>query len=202
MIEPDRTALLVVCPEVEPVVRHHRRRYDAAARVGVPAHVTVLYPFVAPAEVTRVVRERAAAVAAAAAPFDLVLRRTAWFDETVLYLAPEDSDPLVALTAAVTAAFSGNPPYENRHPGTVPHLTVARDQPYPVLREVEKAVLPVLPVHQHVAALELWTGPRPTTHGEARWRRLETFPFGDPGAPGSGRRSQRHGRPTHRESST
>lgn len=177
MTEPDRTALLVVCPAVEPVVRHHRRRYDAAARVGVPAHVTVLYPFVAPAEVTRVVRERAAAVAAATAPFDLVLRRTAWFDETVVYLAPEDPDPLVALTAAVTAAFPGHPPYQGRHPQTVPHLTVAHHQPRPVLREVERAVLPVLPVHQPVTAIELWTGPRPTTHGQARWRRLETFPL-------------------------
>jgi hypothetical protein len=43
-----RTALIVAVPEAEPLVREWRLRYDNAS-VGVPAHVTLLFPFI-PAE--------------------------------------------------------------------------------------------------------------------------------------------------------
>jgi hypothetical protein len=39
------TALLAVVPEAEPVVGHWRRCFDSFASAGVPAHVTVLVPF-------------------------------------------------------------------------------------------------------------------------------------------------------------
>ena len=43
------TALLVPVPAAEPSVGKHRARLDEAARDGVPAHITVLYPFLPPA---------------------------------------------------------------------------------------------------------------------------------------------------------
>jgi hypothetical protein len=43
------TALLVLVPAAEPAVGGHRARLDVAARDGVPAHITVLYPFLPPA---------------------------------------------------------------------------------------------------------------------------------------------------------
>jgi hypothetical protein len=42
---PTETAVIVAVPKAEPVVSEHRQQLDVA---GVPAHVTVLYPFVAP----------------------------------------------------------------------------------------------------------------------------------------------------------
>ena len=42
------SAVVVAVPEAEPAVAAHRRRLDRAAGWGVPAHVTVLYPFVPP----------------------------------------------------------------------------------------------------------------------------------------------------------
>ena len=53
--EPTETAVLALVPEVEPVVGEHRRRLDPTTAAGVPAHVTVIYPFVPPGKV--VVRE-------------------------------------------------------------------------------------------------------------------------------------------------
>src|SRR5580658_9294142 len=42
---PDwESALLVLVPAAEPAVGQHRARLDGAARDGVPAHITVLYP--------------------------------------------------------------------------------------------------------------------------------------------------------------
>jgi hypothetical protein len=40
------SAVLVPVPEAERVVSRYRARLDGAAALGVPAHVTVLYPFV------------------------------------------------------------------------------------------------------------------------------------------------------------
>ena len=42
------SALLVAVPAAEPAVAAHRSRLDTSAAVGVPAHITVLYPFLPP----------------------------------------------------------------------------------------------------------------------------------------------------------
>ena len=42
------SAVIVPVPEAEPVVGEFRASMDTAARWGVPAHVTVIYPFLAP----------------------------------------------------------------------------------------------------------------------------------------------------------
>lgn len=39
------SSLPLVVPEAERAVREHRAEFDLAARVGVPAHITVAYPF-------------------------------------------------------------------------------------------------------------------------------------------------------------
>jgi len=38
-------ALLVMCPVADPLVGRYRHLYDSAAHVGIPAHITVDYPF-------------------------------------------------------------------------------------------------------------------------------------------------------------
>jgi len=66
--EVTHSAVLVPVPEAERVVSHHRARLDAAAAAGVPAHVTVLYPFVPPSAITAgTVAALAQAVASVAA---------------------------------------------------------------------------------------------------------------------------------------
>jgi hypothetical protein len=40
------SALVVLVPAAEALVGVFRALYDPAVRVGVPAHITVLYPFV------------------------------------------------------------------------------------------------------------------------------------------------------------
>lgn len=46
---PTHTAVIAAIPAAEPAVGPHRAHLDRAARWGVPAHVTVLYPFLDPA---------------------------------------------------------------------------------------------------------------------------------------------------------
>src|ERR1700761_7063123 len=47
----EQSALLIRVPAAEPAVGAHRARLDASARDGVPAHLTVLYPFLPPAQI-------------------------------------------------------------------------------------------------------------------------------------------------------
>jgi hypothetical protein len=42
-VTPTQSAVLVPVPEAERAVSRHRARLDAAAALGVPAHVTVLW---------------------------------------------------------------------------------------------------------------------------------------------------------------
>jgi hypothetical protein len=48
---PTQTALIVPIPEAEEAVGPFRASLDRAASWGVPAHVTVLYPFLPPQQI-------------------------------------------------------------------------------------------------------------------------------------------------------
>lgn len=68
MPEPTQTAVIIPVGPAEAAVAAYRRRLDVAASWGVPAHVTVLYPFVPPADVDDDLINRLAAVFAATSP--------------------------------------------------------------------------------------------------------------------------------------
>ena len=102
-----QSAVLVPVPEAERVVSPHRARLDGAAALGVPAHVTVLFPFVPPTAITPDVVDTLAAAVASVSAFGCEFAVTSWFGDNVLYLAPWPDEPFRALTRAVCAAFPG-----------------------------------------------------------------------------------------------
>ena len=118
------TAFIVAVPEAEPLVADLRARFDPSAAEGVPAHVTVLVPFMAPDALTPAVLARARTLCAAEPAFDFRLTAVRRWP-TTCWLAPEPSAPFVALTRAMVDAFPGYPPYAGQHADIVPHLTVA-----------------------------------------------------------------------------
>ncbi len=65
------SALLLEVPAAEPAVGGARAHHDSSAPLGVPAHLTVLYPFVPQPTWDARALLRVAAVAAAAAPVEL-----------------------------------------------------------------------------------------------------------------------------------
>jgi 2'-5' RNA ligase len=156
------SAVLVPVPEAERVVGRHRARLDRAAVEGVPAHVTILYPFVAPPEITAATIEVLAAAVGSVSGFDCEFPRTAWFGEDVLWLAPVPDGPFRALTRAVTAAFPGYPPYGGSIANVVPHLTVGDGPAGGVadLQAAEADVLGALPVRAQISHAWLMTGAR------------------------------------------
>ena len=126
------SALLVPVPAAEPLVHAHRLTYDPVAAAGIPAHVTILYPFVPPDQLTPAVDTAVKDALDGFAVFDFALTRAERFDDGVLYLAPEPAGPFNALTAAIAARWPEHPPYGGVFDHVVPHLTVAIAEGAPV----------------------------------------------------------------------
>ncbi len=119
------SALAVLLPEAEALVGPFRSIYDPAARVGVPAHITVLYPFVPPAQIDPSIEKSLRTVLGSSAAFDVVLAEIREFSG-VLYLAPVPDVYFRKLTAAVYAQFPAYPPYAGAIADPTPHLTVGQ----------------------------------------------------------------------------
>ncbi|MCH8627424.1 2'-5' RNA ligase family protein [Arsenicicoccus piscis] len=103
------SALLLVVPEAEPIVHEHRAQFERAARVGVPAHLTVIYPIEPVDALSADDLGRLRTVFRSAIRFTVELRTTGWFGDDVLFLVPEDSAPIIDLTRQVEAAFPNTP---------------------------------------------------------------------------------------------
>jgi 2'-5' RNA ligase len=144
------TGFVVAVPEAEPLVSGLRSRFAPSATEGVSAHITVLYPFMPPAQVTPDVLAHAAAAVLGLAPFDFLLARVKRFPG-VLYLAPEPVAPFVALTEALVRTFPAYPPFGGVHDRIVPHLTVAQGDD-DTLRRAEAELRTGLREHGPVAA--------------------------------------------------
>jgi 2'-5' RNA ligase len=118
------TALIVRVAEAEPVVASLRARFDATASLGVPAHITVLFPFMPPELVSGDVLIKLRRVLGQQSPFEFGLTGIGRLAKTT-YLKPTPAEPFVRMTQSVTGVFPGYRPYQGQHPDIVPHLTVA-----------------------------------------------------------------------------
>jgi len=174
-----RSALLVAVPEAERAVGEYRARLDSSARDGVPAHLTVLYPFLPPAFIDGAVLASLRRLFAGFAPFNVTLDRVSWFGEDVVWLAPRDDKPFRALTGAAFAAFPSCPPYGGGYADVVPHLTIGDQGDVTDRRAAARAVAGRLPIGARVTEVSLMTGPAPgnleTPPGQ--WRTLAAFPL-------------------------
>jgi 2'-5' RNA ligase len=155
-----RTALIVVVPEAEPAVSALRLEHDWSAARGVPAHITILFPFADGADVDE------AALAEAVAPvpaFDFELDYVDRFDDGPVWLHPEPSAPFSELIDAVWRRFPDYAPYEGAHDVVIPHLTVS-DVPI----EIDVA-LPISATAREVTLIE--------EAADGRWSVRRVFPL-------------------------
>ena len=118
------TAFIVNVPEAEAHVAALRSRFDASVHLGVPAHITVLVPFMAPDHITPGVLVQIDAALSQVPSFAFSLSQVRRFPATA-YLAPEPAEPFIALTEALVRVFPEFPPFRGEHESIVPHLTVA-----------------------------------------------------------------------------
>lgn len=120
------TALLIIPPaKVQAFAFPIREKHDTASFNRVPAHITLLYPFVPPGQIDAAVA-RLTQFCKSFPPFEIVLDRYGRFTDT-LFLEPSNPEKLLELHQCLTTTFPEYPPYEGEHgPGLRPHMTLAR----------------------------------------------------------------------------
>jgi hypothetical protein len=164
------TALVVVVPEAEPLVSEWRAQHDWSAQRGVPAHVTILYPFVPTEKVDDDLLGELSELFGAQPAFSFDLPRVARFPE-VAWLAPDPEEPFKALIASVVARFPDYPPYEGAHDEVIPHLTVAEGGAE-LQDRVEAAISGHLPIRAHARDVALLS-----EDDQGLWHEAYRFPL-------------------------
>ena len=149
------SALIIEVPAAEAVVGRHRSELDANAALGIPAHITVLAPFMPTSRLGAPECAQLKRLFAAVKAFDFRLDHTDWFGSTVLWLGPQDPTPFRELTEVVFAAFPEFPPFENQFDEVVPHLTVGHESPIEAMRRAERDIKSNLPVLGRAVAVTL-----------------------------------------------
>jgi hypothetical protein len=170
---PGSTAIVVLTPEVEPLIGELYRLHSNAGADGMTPHVTLLVPFVPVPQLDARVDARLRGVLRSVEPFDYALGRLERFGSEILYLAPEPSRPFVELIDALSRAFPDYPPYEGIHDDVVPHATVADSADEALVERITAELEQQLPVAcraEDATLVERGT--------DLRWRPRVGFPLG------------------------
>jgi hypothetical protein len=141
-----------------------------------PAHVTLLYPFVDASMLVAGHVRALRSILGAFPPFDFMLLRFEELRESdttppLLYLPPEPSKPFSDMTQALVRAFPAHPPYGGQFANVTPHLTVTWHGEAPI-RDVRDDVAPALPISARAA--EAWL----MRHGEDGWQTTSRIHLG------------------------
>lgn len=144
------SVLVVPVPALEELVRgrheHYDRDYLSADPSFAHAHVTILGPFVTPAQLTPAVRGALADIARDASPFAFRLAEVATFPNGIIHLVPEPDEAFRALTASVWRAFPHFPPYAGEFADVRPHVTIDAVSGGVSEQTVRDWVAPLVPV--------------------------------------------------------
>lgn len=168
------TAIVVAFPEAAPVVDVWRERTCSdRPSIGIPAHVTLLFPFVPAEDVDQTIVGDLRALFAGTQRFAVSFRETQRWPGMV-YLAPDPPAPFVQLTEAIVERWPDHPPYEGVHETVVPHLTVAYGDDS-LLAEVAADVVPKLPIDAVVHEALLLEEMEPAW---VRWKTRARFRLG------------------------
>lgn len=150
-----------------------RRRSIGDAADGVPAHLTMLYPFVAPSLLQPEVREALVRVAARHRPFDYVEARRASWPDTV-YVAVTPAARFVRLQSDLQAAFPAYPIYgEAGDFRFVPHISIAEGAAIHDPSVLAAPAWRALPRPSMAASIEVIA-----TGEDGRWRLVWRIPLG------------------------
>jgi hypothetical protein len=164
-----RTTLLVPVRDAEPASAGWWPSWEPPKARGIPAHISVLFPFLHLKEIGEeelgLLRDATAAVRA----FDFALTTIGRFPQTV-YLLPDPAVGFAALTRGVEERFPGVRAYGGLHPRHVPHLTVLTCTDRGLLERAAVEVATALPIRTR--ASEVWLMAE-REHGG--WERARTF---------------------------
>lgn len=115
------TILIVAVPEAEQTVSLWRESHDPSAAKGVPAHITLLYPFLPTGDLRSGDSDKLRSVIVAVPRFSFTWSHVAVIPR-VTWLAPEPADIFRNITRRIVRRFPSTAVAAQRQPS--PHLTV------------------------------------------------------------------------------
>lgn len=121
--ERGQTAVVVPVPTADPFIAACRDRVGLPGAPAMPAHITIVYPFLDVSHLTDSVLGELHAFFSARDRLHIRCERTDRFPN-VLYLAPEPADGLREMTDALVERWPEAPPYGGAYEDVIPHLTV------------------------------------------------------------------------------
>lgn len=145
--EERKTAAVIAVdfPELDAV---YQAEFPTFHALGIPLHVTLLYPFGRPDELGLAL-PRLAEVVAKHERFEFALTELRTFPRTV-WVAPEPAAPFVALVEAIEGEFPETPYSGGVFNEVIPHLTltdgIEETQLEETLQRLRPVVEPLLPV--------------------------------------------------------
>ena len=119
-----QSAVLVPVPQADSVVGRWRHEHDPVAAAGVPAHITLIVPWLPPDEIEEADLDELDDELSDVKAFEFELTHVDWFGRRVLWVAPEPARPFLDLTRRLADRF-GTPPWDDEFDEVIPHLTVA-----------------------------------------------------------------------------
>lgn len=167
------SALVVPVPEAEPAVGSWRERLDPSCVAGMPAHITVLFPFAAPPMIDEALVSELDELLGDISAFEFELAGVRWFDDDVVWVEPKPLEPFRRLTEMVVRRWPEFQPYSGIHPEVVPHLTVAQDCPLPEMQAAADAIATALPIPSRADRIWLMVGEQEP----ASWEMRAEFPL-------------------------
>jgi hypothetical protein len=174
MATQGQTGLVIPVPGADALLGSVGARYPGTVRAGLPAHVSLLYPFVVVAElderVTTALHELF--VEQVSIPVDFVecYRRGGF-----VALRPDPSDGLTELLSKTHRRWPDVVPYAGVYRDLEPHLTVAMGCSEQMAMRIEQEVTAELPICAELR--EAWL-----LAFEGQWKLRDRFEFGDSAA--------------------
>jgi 2'-5' RNA ligase len=149
-----QSAIIIPVPEVEPILGPLRLKYDPSAKLGVPAHITLLFPFCSAQAVNAEV-EALGKVCSSIELFSFSLAEVRRFTATA-YLHPDKSETFAQITKMLIRKWPEYEPYAGVHREIIPHLTIADQvgsETLDVVEEIARRQIPIRCVAREIVLL-------------------------------------------------
>ena len=165
-------ALDIHIPEIEPLVAAFRDEYDPSATEGMPAHITINYPFIPGVNPDKNLYKALSDLFAKIDSFTFTFSQFGRFPG-VIYLSPEPEAPLIQMIDRVAAHFPESPPYGGEFDKVVPHLTIAHAQDKKLLESIEGHLAKLAPQHlpMSIRVEQVWL----MDNRAGRWQTQKAF---------------------------
>jgi 2'-5' RNA ligase len=167
---PDRESAIAIRVRLPADLERFRVAHVSNAALGVPAHITLIYPFLSADLLDASVRRRVAGAFALHRPFSFRLSGIRRWPSSH-YLAVEPVLPFEAIVRSLVEVFPEYPPYAGEFE-YVPHVTIAEGDDRAIAALVRDLTVPV--GEQKVTRILLIAQDR-----DGRWRYRWTFGLRD-----------------------